>query len=155
MPLSGDDATARSIAHMRYAERYARHKKVPKSIAHFGRAMHYGTEPPVYNIRIEIKTGFLDSHLTQEAAWGEGETYRDVIRNATGIRSTVQFAWSFSTNPSAIVHISLTDINRKILAIPSNERALLEKHIREAILKRGEWEIPDEAIAFEYPGLKG
>ena len=152
MPLSGDDATARSIAHMRYAERYARHKKVPKSIAHFGRAMHYGTEPPVYNIRIEIKTGLLDYFIR---GLEEGQTYQGVILNATNIRSTVQFALSFSTNPSAIVHISLTDINRKILAIPSNERALLEKHIREAILKRGEWEIPDEAIAFEYPGLKG
>ena len=48
MPLAGASDVARREAHVRWAARYARQKNIPKALAHFGRAMEFGTTGPVY-----------------------------------------------------------------------------------------------------------
>ena len=156
MPLSGNDPAARSIAHMRHAERYALADEIPKSIAHFGRAMHYGATKQ-FQIRIDTYTGFLPYFMTQELKWEIDSQIKARIMRNSKLESIVQFDNQFEKKESkeghhADVAISLVGINGQTLAIPEDapERAQLEKEIREFIRYHEEWKIPKTKIQFTY-----
>jgi hypothetical protein len=54
MPLAGQRPDARMEAHVRWAERYARQRNMPKALAHFGRALDFGNTGKSYSVAIRV-----------------------------------------------------------------------------------------------------
>jgi hypothetical protein len=54
MPLAGQRPDARMAAHVRWAERYARQRNMPKALAHFGRALEFGNTGSGYKVAIKV-----------------------------------------------------------------------------------------------------